>query len=104
MLVSIWLNSFVLIGSISGYSITSDKIHTWWHSTTEYNDDSPVKDNYVRCSTIYNVQITATTDLNETDTFNSFVYMSIPRGGRQKWEYNDPDGAEFANISKLTMS
>jgi hypothetical protein len=30
--------------------------------------------------------------------------MSIPRGGRQKWEYNDSDGAEFANISRLTMS
>lgn len=35
---------------------------------------------------------------------NSFTYMSIPRGGRQKWEYDSSDGAEFAEKSKLTMS
>ena len=101
MCVSLWLNLFVLIGSISAYSITGDEIHTWWHNNTEYNEDSPIKDNYLRCSTIYNVQVT---DSNQTTVFNSFAYMSIPRSGLQKWEYTDPDEVEFANISKWTMS
>jgi len=101
MFVSIYLN--IIIYSIVGSTIINNKIHTWWHNNIEYNDNSPVEDNSVRCSTIYNVQIT-TTDLNQTNIYDSFVYMSIPRGGRQKWEYNDSDGAEFANISRLTMS
>ena len=104
MRVLIWLTIFVLIGSGDGYTVTSDTIHTWWHNKSEYNDDSPVQDSYVRCSTIYNVQVTAAPDANQTNVFDSFVYMSIPRGGRQKWGYRDADGAEFANASSLTMS
>lgn len=85
------------------YSINTDEIQTWWHDNYEYNDRSPVKDNFVRASTNYNVQIRSTNE-NDTSIYNSFVYMSIPRSGRQKWGYNDSDGAEFATESRLTMS
>jgi hypothetical protein len=101
-----YLSAFVficLIDNEDGLPIFSNNVHTWWHDNIEYNDHSPVKDNSVRVSTIYSVQVT-TTDLNETKLYDSFTYMSIPRGGRDKWEYDDSDGAEFAKRSKLTMS
>lgn len=97
------LNSYVIvIGILIVCSKGDEKVHTWWHNNSEYNENSPVKDENVRCSTHYNVQIRRTD--NESSVYQSFVYMSIPRGGRLKWEYEDSDGAEFANSSSLTMS
>jgi hypothetical protein len=105
MFVSIYLILFAIIYSIDiehGSPIINNNLHTWWHDNIEYNDNSPVKDNNVRGSTICSVQVATT--VNETDAYDSFTYMSIPRGGRDKWEYSDSDGAEFAKMAKLTMS
>jgi len=103
MIFSIILLLFLQIYSLNGARLISNEIETWWHDHFEYNDNSPVQDNSVRASTNYNIRIKST-NRNDTNIYNSFVYMSIPRGGRQKWEYEDSDGAEFANRSRLTMS
>jgi hypothetical protein len=106
MFVSVYLILYVficLIGNENGSPIISNNLHTWWHNNIEYNDHSPVNDNYVRSSTTYSVQV-KTVDSNDTQLYDSFTYMSIPRGGRDKWEYNSSDGAEFAQSCKLTMS
>ncbi|CAF3653128.1 unnamed protein product [Rotaria socialis] len=92
-----------LFNRVNGLPIISNNLHTWWHNNIEYNDNSPVRDSSVRASNIYSVQV-ATTDLHQNNLYDSFTYMSIPRGGRQKWEYDSSDGAEFAEKTKLTMS
>lgn len=99
MLLNIYL---IVICIVSVHANGDEKVHTWWHNNSECNDNSPVKDENVRCSTNYNIQIRRMD--NESTVYQSFVYMSIPRGGRLKWEYVDSDGAEFANSSSLTMS
>ncbi|CAF3548685.1 unnamed protein product [Rotaria sp. Silwood1] len=76
--------------------VISGILHTWWHNNADYNDNLPVADDHVRASTVYHVQI-STEGTNEYILYDSFTYMTIPRGGREKWEYNDSDGAEFAN-------
>lgn len=83
--------------------IVSNLLHTWWHNNSEYNDHSPVDDDNVRASTVYRVQVSMK-DIYEDILYDSFTYMSIPRAGRDKWGYNDSDGAEFASQAKLTMS
>ena len=94
MLLNIYL---IVICIVSVYSNGDEKVHTWWHNNTEYNNNSPVKDENVRCSTDYSIQIRRTD--NESTVYQSFVYMSIP----QWWSIKngnivDSDGAEFANI------
>ncbi|XP_055325970.1 dextranase-like [Sitodiplosis mosellana] len=78
-------------------------VHTWWHSNHELNARTPVADNAVRRSPFYNIWV-ATIEKPDVK-FDSFVYMSIPRGGRDKWGYSNEDGAEFsADEAHLTMS
>lgn len=80
----------------------SRDLHTWWHIDHELNAETPVADSSVRRSTFYDVRVA--TVAAPTMQFDSFVYMSIPRGGRPK-DYSDDDGAEFAaDQAKLTMS
>ncbi|XP_055304789.1 dextranase-like [Sitodiplosis mosellana] len=92
--------------NVAGEFVTQDEssgVYTWWHSNHELNTNTPVADDAVRRSPFYNVSM-ATVE-NPNLKFNSFVYMSIPRGGRNKWGYDNWDGAEFsADDGHLTMS
>lgn len=83
-------------------TVDNASLRTWWHSTHEVNANTPVADNAVRRSTLYDTQVA--TVASPDVKFDSFPYMSIPRGGRDKWGYSDEDGAEFADLANLTMS
>lgn len=83
-------------------TIDSNKLHTWWHSNFELNDTTPVADANVRRSTIYDVRVSSQSA--PSIYYDSYTYMSIPRGGREKWGYTDNDGAEFADQANLSMS
>ncbi|CAF4613213.1 unnamed protein product, partial [Rotaria sp. Silwood1] len=86
---------YIFVYILSLFGIRNGILHTWWHNNADYNDNLPVADDHVRASTVYHVQI-STEGTNEYILYDSFTYMTIPRGGREKWEYNDSDGAEFA--------
>lgn len=97
----------VVLSLLSSYALSvqtsnSNELTTWWHSNYELNDNSPVADVNVRRSTIYDVSVSTVTA--ENSLYDSYAYMSIPRGGRDKWLYTDADGAEFSDIANLTMS
>jgi hypothetical protein len=77
-------------------------LRTWWHAKNELNATTPVADDAVRRSTFYDVKVATAAAPNAR--FDAFPYMSIPRGGRDKWGYSDDDGAEFADRANLTMS
>ena len=77
-------------------------LRTWWHAKYELNATTPVADDAVRRSTFYDVKVATVAAPNAR--FEAFPYMSIPRGGRDKWGYSDDDGAEFADRANLTMS
>lgn len=91
--------------------LTADtaNLKTWWHSNGELNASSPVSAGGVRQSTSYKVNVA---DAGPSwPWYDSFTYMSIPRGGKGKPGYSDPslgyyhvDGAEFASDAHLTMS
>jgi hypothetical protein len=83
-------------------TINDASLRTWWHITHELNATTPVADNAVRRSTFYDAYVGKTS--YPLATYDSFTYMSIPRGGRDKWLYTTPDGAEFADAANLTMS
>ncbi len=57
----------------------STELHTWWHSTGEINTNTAVKNENVRQSHMYTVQVA--TASSSTDFYDSFVYESIPRNG-----------------------
>lgn len=81
----------------------TSELTTWWHNSYELNSESPVADNAVRRSVFYDVKIATVNAPNSL--FDSFVYMSIPRAGREKFGYSSDDGAEFAaDEANLTMS
>lgn len=63
---SILFHLAYLLNRVNGLPIISNNLHTWWHNNIEYNDNSPVRDNYVRASTIYSVQV-RTTDLHQNN-------------------------------------
>jgi hypothetical protein len=77
-------------------------LKTWWHDNAELNRYTPVADTHVRRSGVYDVKVA--TGAYPQAFHDSFVYMSVPRGGREKWEYSTDDGAEFAKRADLTMS
>ncbi len=83
-------------------TVNNSSLQTWWHASNELNASSPVADNAVRRSTYYDVKVA--TSAQPAVKYDSFPYMSIPRGGRDKWGYTDQDGAEFADSANLSMS
>jgi hypothetical protein len=87
---------------VSAATVNNSNLQTWWHDSHELNASTPVADNAVRRSTFYDVRVATAAAPNVR--YDSFPYMSIPRGGREKWGYSDKDGAEFADTANLTMS
>lgn len=77
-------------------------LKTWWHNRAEANENTPVADDHVRQSTRYTVKVASAAA--PASRYDAFVYMSIPRGGREKWGYVTPDGAEYAKAAGWTMS
>lgn len=78
-----------------------NQLSTWWHDNYELNANTPVADTNVRRSTTYDVKVYP---VASSTKYDSYVYMTIPRGGREKWGYTHDDGAEFAKLANLTMS
>ncbi|KAK9428447.1 glycoside hydrolase [Lipomyces doorenjongii] len=81
----------------------SQNVHVWDHDgAVEYQNSSAVAAANVRGSTFYSTTIAPN---SEPDVFyNSFVYMSIPRGGKGKVAYSTEDGAEYASSAGMSMS
>ena len=75
-------------------------IHTWWQQNASASATGTVASNAVRTSPFYGVTVGET----QKNQYDSFVYMTIPRGGHQKIGYTSEDGAEFAAKAGLTTS
>lgn len=66
--------------TISGSNTAnSTNLQTWWHDTAEINTKTAVKDDNVRQSHLFNVQVAAPSA--PTRFYDSFAYESIPRNG-----------------------
>jgi hypothetical protein len=94
-------SSIAMSASSQGYSIPLG-LHTWWHDSVEQKSVGEIAADKVRRSPIYDVRVS--TVANPDALKNTFVYMSIPRGGKPKEGYSHEDGAEFADLAKLSMS
>ena len=81
--------------------VNNVNLQTWWHANYERNGTTAVADANVRRSPVYDVKVYPVATKTK---YNSFVYMSIPRGGRDKVGYTSEDGAEFAKAANLSMS
>ncbi|MDQ0573848.1 family 49 glycosyl hydrolase [Agromyces albus] len=81
---------------------SSHELTTWWHENAVANTSTPVADDEVRRSAFYDVKVATTADPDAR--YDSFSYMSIPRGGKGKVGYTEEDGAEFSSSAGLTMS
>lgn len=57
----------------------SSELKTWWHETAEINTKTAVKNENVRHSHMYSIQVAASS--RPDDFYDSFVYESIPRNG-----------------------
>lgn len=96
------LSLFVGASAGAQNTINTGSLHTWWHNNYEYNNSTPVADGNVRRSTFYDARVATSSEPNAL--YDSYVYMSLPRGGRDKWLYSHDDGAEFSDTANLTMS
>ena len=66
-----------LVGAVSvNRTASSSVLQTWWHSTGEWNTQTPVLDGNVRQSGKYSVQVSTSSSY-----YDSFVYETIPRNG-----------------------
>ena len=80
-------------------------LRTWWHSANEFNDKTMVQDLNVRRSGKYFFHVSESSDATSyKDIYDSFGYLTIPRGGKQKWGYSSPDGAELVSSYALSMT
>lgn len=74
-----------LVGAASvsvNRTASSDALHTWWHSTGEFNTQTPVLDGNVRQSGNYSVQVSSSSNASDPSSYyDSFVYETIPRNG-----------------------
>lgn len=71
------------------------------HKQAALNDVRPVEPGHVRASNRYAVRVSPAND--PANSRHAFVYMSIPRSGRQPG-YTRLDGAEFAAAARQSMS
>lgn len=107
MLIQAVIQFFLLIQTTrvsAQITANNPSLRTWWHSKYELNDITPVDDDAVRRSVFYDVKVA--TYAKDDTKFDSFPYISIPRGGRNKTGYsnNENNGAEIADQANLTMS
>lgn len=74
-----------LVGAVPVFAnrtVSSRGLQTWWHSTGEYNTQTPVLNGNVRQSGNYSVQVsTSDNPSDHSSYYNSFVYETIPRNG-----------------------
>ncbi|ETS73716.1 hypothetical protein PFICI_14662 [Pestalotiopsis fici W106-1] len=61
----------------------TDQLHTWWHETGVVNTTSRVREDQVRMSRRYRVQVRPFQQ-DKAEFFDSFVYEAIPRSGNGK--------------------
>ncbi|KAL9617126.1 MAG: hypothetical protein Q9160_008069 [Pyrenula sp. 1 TL-2023] len=93
----------------SNHTIDNSQLKTWWHTTGEINTKSPVQPENVRQSHLYSVQVGTSTNAS---FYDSFVYESIPRGGKPKLldprdpssTTTDDDGITIEPDVDLTMA
>lgn len=60
----------------------SDVLKTWWHNTGEINPTGRVRDENVRQSHVYSIQVASSSAPHKF--YDSFAYESIPRNGNGK--------------------
>eukprot|EP01135_Chromosphaera_perkinsii_P000851 Nk52_evm14s152 gene=Nk52_evmTU14s152 len=83
----------------------SASMRTWWHRNSEFNDKTMVGDLNVRRSGHYFFHVSESSDATDyKNIFDSYGYMTIPRGGKKKWLYSSPDGAELVSQFALSMT
>lgn len=72
-----------LVGAVSvNRTASSSVLQTWWHSTGEWNTQTPVLDGNVRQSGKYSVQVSTSSSTSDSSSYyDSFVYETIPRNG-----------------------
>ncbi|GAA1850236.1 glucodextranase DOMON-like domain-containing protein [Myceligenerans crystallogenes] len=88
-------------GAAETRTANSAQLRTWWHDNAAATT-APIAGDQVRRSTFYDATVATASD---PDTpYDSFVYMSVPRGGNDKLGYTEEDGAEFSSSADLTMS
>lgn len=93
----------ILILGLLGGTVTArgSAFDVWYHEAFVADDRGPVEPDRVRVSTTYAVRVGDADGNNGTRP--AFVYMTIPRSGRES-HAGRPDGAEFAARANLTMS
>ena len=79
----------------------TDTLKTWTH-TNAVATSEPLDGEQVRRSQFYDASVTPTQ--GRKTAYESFVYMSVPRGGQDKIGYTEEDGAEFTSKADYTMS
>jgi hypothetical protein len=80
----------------------TENLRTWWHNNGTINATTPIANDQVRQSAVYDVKVTDATKPDKS--YDSFAYMSIPRSGKGKVGYTKDDGAEFSSQAGLSMS
>ena len=86
---------------VAAAAATTESITTWAHDNAVATTD-PIAGDQVRQSPFYDASVSTITEPGAG--YESFVYMSVPRGGSDKIGYTEDDGAEFAAAADLTMS
>ena len=76
-------------------------LKTWTHANAVATSQ-PVAGDQVRRSQFYDASVTPAK--GRKTGYPSFVYMSVPRGGKDKLGYTEEDGAEFTSKAGYTMS
>jgi len=79
----------------------TDILTTWTH-TNAVATSAPVAGDQVRRSQFYDASVTPAK--GRKTAYPSFVYMSVPRGGKEKIGYTEEDGAEFTSQVGYSMS
>ena len=79
----------------------TETLKTWTHANAVATSQ-PLAGDQVRRSQFYDASVTPA-DRPKT-AYESFVYMSVPRGGNDKIGYTEEDGAEFTSGADYTMS
>mgnify|MGYP000044192735 CR=1 FL=1 len=82
------------------FTVENDTLMAWMHTNNKQAKSVALDE--VRQSTVYSAKIALAENTN--DWFDSYVYMSVPRSGKNKVGYTETDGAEFAADTGMTMS
>ena len=87
--------------TVAAAPANTDTLTTWTHANAVATSE-PIAGDQVRRSQFYDASVTPAQ--GRKTAYESFVYMSVPRGGKDKIGYTEEDGAEFTSKADYTMS